>query len=386
MPAHPCAIAKKRYNTHMKKLSLFAVLLVLALAGAYFAFPEKADDAFVVRANDGAAELRIPKDTVLVGGAVGDITMTAIAPADVIKESNQPIDLVKVYRLEPDGLTFSKPATISVTFPYDPNRAYSPVFLIDPDEEGKIEGLNITDFQLDEKQKTLTVSGELPHFSNFLAKADAMIFDARNIPDGEITVAVGQSFDHTYAITPGGKWEFRGYWDESDPNVAQASGRHTMLEIANGTRWEVNPDFRSPHRIRTFERVEPQEIILKKTDLAATEEYRVTNRFTCAKAGYDAPLAGSLFYYTLQTTMTVFEGEKQVRKPWIGRERRNYSWAIPKKRLEINCVVPPSGQDSTSADATPSSPTAPATTAPTTTSGGKIKVCGLPGGEPCPKR
>ena len=371
----------------MNKYILIVGLVLLVLAGAYFAFPGDDAGAFVVRSSDGAMELRIPKDAVLEDGTLADITMTAIAPVDVIKESNQPIDLVKVYRLEPDGLTFSKPATISVTFPYDPNRAYSPVFIARSDKEEKIENLTITDFQLNEEKKTIVVSGELSHFSDFLAKADAMIFEARNIPDGEITVAVGQSFDHTYLLTPGGKWEFWGRWTGSDPNI----GRHTKVEIANGTRWVVNPDFRSPHRIRTFERIEPQEIILEKVDLAATEEYRVTNRFTCVKAGYDSPRAGtSWVYYTVQITETYFEGEKQVGKPWIGRERRNYSWAIPKKRLEVNCVVPSSGQDSPSTDARSGEENSPSATSPAPTvpkaSGGVIKVCGLPGGEPCPKR
>lgn len=362
----------------MKKLLPF--LLLLVIAGAFFVFLKNTDDVIIVRSDDGRAELRIPKDAVLSGGTIESITMTAIAPKDFFKESSQPVDTAKVYRLEPDGLTLSEPATISVTFPYDQNKTYSPVFLVHPSKEGAVESLNITDFELDEEGGMLTVSGEVLHFSDHLFNIDAHIFDARHIPEEKITLPVGQSFEHTYIITPG-VWEYVTHPSSRDPDHEL----HVKVEVGNGTRWLVNPDFRSPHIIRTIGRLVPQEIVRDQMDLAATEAYRITNTYTCREVGFDRPnvVGGSWINYTLQTTA----GVTVSGKPYIRRDNRS-GWVIGRHGPEVDCVAPPREQDSPSADVKSDEQTSPPPALPAApkTPGGKIIVCGLPGGPACPPR
>ncbi|KKT57190.1 MAG: hypothetical protein UW81_C0005G0027 [Candidatus Giovannonibacteria bacterium GW2011_GWC2_44_9] len=358
-----------------------AILLVAGFM--YFLLGGASRGVQKVVSDDGLAELEIPKNALPEGVSIKDITMTAIAPADFFKESNQPIDSVKIYRLEPDGFTLSKPATISVTLSYNPNRAYSPIFLTYSGEKEEAENLNVTDFQIDEERKTFTVSGELSHFSELIFNAEARIFNERHIPEGDITLPVGQSFDHTYILTASGKWEFVTK-DRNDPTLEY----HHTFEIGNGTRWVMNPNWRSPHFISAGWRLEPEKIILKEVDLGATEEYRTTNRFTCVRVGHGSPGLSAWPYYTLQETQTVFRDGKQIRKTWVGRER-HYA-RLHGYGPNIDCVASPSGQESPSADVRTGEESSPATIAPPSAapkpSGGTIKVCGLPGGPACPKR
>jgi len=359
----------------MKKLLPFAIFLLLAL-GTYFVFQSNAHDAFVVKANDGNAELRIPKDAVLEGGTIENITITAIAPKDFFKESNQPIDSVKIYRLEPDGLTLSKPARISVTFPYDPEKTYFPIILVHSNKEGAVESLNVTDFKIDEKKKTLIVSGEMRHFSDYFLDATAHIFNTRNIPEGEITLPIGQSLEHTLVITPG-VWDYSVYPHSSDPDKYAV-----RVEVGNGTRWVVHQGL-----ISTLGRLEPKEVVLEKMDLDAAQEYRVTNTFTCRRVGEDHIIVviGLKVDYTLQLTHDIRTGKPRI------NQLAHFGLIVPGfHKLKINCVAPPTKQDSSSADVrsseeTPSSTASPTPTTPKTP-GGIIKVCGLPGGEPCLKR
>jgi len=383
----------------MKKLSLLVVLLVLVLAGAYFAFPKKADDAFVIRAQDGAAELRIPKDAVLEGGAIKDITITAIAPTDFFKESNQPTASVKIYRLEPDGLTFSKPATISITLPYDKNKAYSPIFLTYSGEEKEVEILDVADFRPDEERGTYIVSGALSHFSDLLL-IDRYIFDAQHIPKENITATIGQSFNITHVITPRKYEQLSKIVIDSDTGEAryQVTTRDmeneyrpeernftiVTIEIRNGTRWEL---WENSSTIYTNGVVEPIKVILEAADLGATEEYRITTRFTCVKLGYDKVFFRATPIYDPQPTITYVKGGK-LGEPVMMYGGGGKVGLVELRGPEISCVAPPSGQDSPSTDVrseTPPSAVSPTQTVPQT-SGGVIKVCGLPGGPACPKK
>ena len=373
----------------MNKFLPLAVLVLLVIVGILFVFLKNNDDVFVVRAQDGVAELRIPKDAVLEGGTIKDITMTAIAPADFFKESNQPIDSAKIYRLEPDGLTFSKPATISVTLPYDKNKAYSPIFLTYSGEGGGAEILDVADFRPDEERGTYTVSGALSHFSDLII-ADLQIFKARHIPESDITLPIGQSFDHIFVIAPQ-KWEF-----VENANVflkTKNRERRVTLELVNGTRWGIDPSFQGlvgEQMIYTRGLIEPKKVApLEAADLGATEEHRIMNRFTCVKAGYDRPSIIVYPYYIAQVTETFFNEGKQEREPWVWTSKERRHGYVVVQGTGIDCVAPPSGEAPSRLDATKDAETS-ATIAPTSPapkpSGGIIKVCGLPGGPACPKK
>ncbi|MEK7519802.1 MAG: hypothetical protein AAB581_00965 [Patescibacteria group bacterium] len=374
----------------MSKYILIAGLVLLVLAGVYFAFPGDDADAFVVRSGDGTVELRIPKDAVLEGGTLADITMTAIASSDS----------ARMYRLEPDGLIFSKPVTASITLPYDKNKAYTPAFLTFSGEERKTEILDIKDFQLDEARGTFTVSGALSHFSDLLF-TDRYIFDAQYFPKNNITATVGQSFDITHVVTPGkfeqlskivkdldtGEARYQVTTRDRENEYRPEERNYTIVatEVRNGTQWKLKGD--GSNTLNTYGVVEPNRVVLA-AELGATQEYRVTTRFTCVKSGRDTIIFRAKPIYDPEPTITHVKGGTPG-EPMVTYGGGTRAGLVELQGPEISCVAPPAGTTSSGADAAQSGETSAAATPPLAvpkSSGSIFKVCGLPGGEPCPKR
>ena len=365
----------------MKKYTLTAVALALLVIVLLYVGDGNEEAApFVVRSPDGGATLSIPDDAVLTGGAREDIVMIPLSPKDFFVSTNVPTDSTRIYRLEPDGLTFSKPATMVVTHPYDAHKSYAPILLTHSADGAVVEAPEITDVTVDDTAGTFAVSGAIKHFTIVISNPEPNMFVAKNEPSGRITKHIGESFTHTFSVTPG-KWEYVTHPSNIYPDYAV----NVTLEVGNGTRWEVNTDYRSPHVIRTAGRITPQEVTRPLTNLGATEAYRITTNYTCAEAGDDMPaiMGGTWFHYTLQLTTT----NTSDPKPRIEREGR-LGWVMDRDVLHVQCdaAAPKlNGTSGVGADATTATPSTPTPVSPKKPTGGVITVCGLPGGPACPK-
>ncbi len=357
----------------------FAALFIFIILVVFFYSNYESKAPYVVHSGDGMAELRIPHDAVLTGGTLADIKMSAISPAEFFAESNQPTNSAKVYKLEPNGLSFSKPATIVVTYPYDAKKSYAPVFLTHADNGSSVTSLDITDAQVDEAGKTMTISGELSHFTIFVSNPEPHIFVATTLPEGKLTKSIGESFIHTLLVTPG-KWEYTNHPSRLDPNYTV----RVTLEIGNGTRWNMNNDYRSPHIIRTSGRMVPAEVVREPANLAAVEAYRLSTTFTCQTEGEDAAfvMGGAWFTYTLQLTAV----DSVSNRPRVERDKR-LGWVLPPTNPQVTCIAGASEVATTTVGVTGANVNTNATTPVTPKKPtGVITVCGLPGGPACPKR
>ncbi len=357
---------------------VLAILFLFIIIVAYFYTKNEVKTPHVVRSDDSTAELHIPHDAVLSGGTLADITMTAIPNTEFFAESSQPTENAKVYKLEPNGLTFSKPATIVVTYPYDATKSYAPIFLTQADDGSSVVSLDITDAQVDEAEKTMTISGELSHFTIFVSNPEPHMFVATTEPVGKLTKSIGESFVHTLLITPG-KWEYVNHPSRLDPNYTV----RVTLEIGNGTRWNMNNHYRSPHIIRTSGNMVPAEVVREPANLAVTEAYRLATTYTCQKEGEDSPsvMGGAWFTYTLQLTTV----DSVSNKPRVERDPR-LGWVLAPTNPHVNCVA--RVEEGVTTGVTGSANVNTSTPAPTTPKKptGVIMVCGLPGGPACTKR
>lgn len=363
---------------HTRIILGVSVLLIIIVAYIYTETGVKTPH--VIRSNDGTAELRIPRDAVLSGGTLADISMLAIPPTEFFTESNQPTDGAKVYKLSPDGLTFSKPVTVVVTYPYDAKKSYAPVFLTHADDGSAITSLNITNAEVDEAKKTMSISSELNHFTILVSNPEPHIFTSTTLPLGKLTKSIGESFTHNLLISPG-KWEYINHPSPFDPSYTV----RVTLEVGNGTRWNMNTDFRAPHIIRTRGRILPAEVVREPANLSATEAYRLSTTYTCHTEGEDSPsvVGGTWFGYTLQLTSV----DSVSNKPRIERDKR-LGWVLAPTNPQVTCVASTGDMTTTTAGATGSTNTntTPPATATPKKPAGVITVCGLPGGPACPKR
>lgn len=364
----------------MKKYTLSAIALILVIIFVIlFEAQDEETAPFIVRAPDGGATLSIPADALLSGGTREDIVIIPISSKDFFSSTNAPTDSTRIYRLEPDGLTFSKPATMVVTHQYDVKKSYAPILLTHSADGALVEAPEITDVSVDEAAGTFSVSGSIKHFSIFISNPEPNMFVAKNEPSGKITKHVGESIAHTFSVTPG-KWEYVTHPSTIYPDYAV----NVTLEVGNGTRWEANTEFRSPHIISTAGRLTPTEVTRALTNLGATEAYRISTNYTCTTAGEDmvAVVGGTWFHYTLQLTTT----NTSDPKPRIEREGR-YGWVMDREVLHVTCVVAtPPVTNNAAGTQTATTPASPTTAVPAKRSGGVITVCGLPGGPACPKR
>ncbi|MCG3773988.1 MAG: hypothetical protein JW395_0805 [Nitrospira sp.] len=154
-----------------------------------------------VTAGDGSAELLIPNGALPAGTSVSQIRVAPLAAADVPVRSidGSPISS---YRLEPDGLSFSKPAVIRVKQSGDGTLPL--VVLISKDRPELLD----TSTKFDRLTKTVTISAPIAHFSEMMVARGFLGLDFPS-PGNQV---VGQNFSvastvqvHTLTTT----WKFR---------------------------------------------------------------------------------------------------------------------------------------------------------------------------------
>lgn len=314
-------------NTKTKAL-LGATVLAIALL-VIFASNSKQANVTVVMADDGSVELRIPEGTIITEGSLDQIKISPRSAESFFDAtSSEEAKNAKVYDLLPDGLTFETPVSVVVTLPYENGQSFTPILLTQSGDDVSV--LNIQDVQFDETKKTATITTELSHFSILIADAHEHIFTVNQEPK-EATLKVGESFDHTFTVTPG-FWEYTNHPSFNNPDYWV----RVRLEVGNGTRWTINTDFRSPHETRTLGYMQPNRVVREKRDLGSSQAYNLTTTFTCAKPGTDKVSGlGSWMTYTLQ--MTTINSEDS--KPRITRDVKTAALFGLPDSTTITCVA-----------------------------------------------
>ncbi len=194
-------------------------LLALALGGASVASDSAASPARTIKSPDGQLTLSIPK---------GALAKPAKIRIRVLARGKYPKELrkaklprgAKVYSLEPDGLRFRKPVTITRRIGlkaarYNLRKGIPAVALISRDAKGRWGLLDRTSITI--SGTTLTVAAKTRHFSTFVTVEDDR-FMARLQP-GSVTRSVGESFQAWAIMTL-----VRGRYDNWDFSGGELNG------------------------------------------------------------------------------------------------------------------------------------------------------------------
>ncbi|MCG3773987.1 MAG: hypothetical protein JW395_0804 [Nitrospira sp.] len=112
-----------------------------------------------VASADGSAELLIPQGALPAGTSASQLKVAPLAPSEILVRFKDGSP-ASGYRLEPDGLTFSKPAVLRIK--RDASDSTLPLVLLL--SKGQPAALR-TALEIDRKRGTAVVSAVIPHFS-----------------------------------------------------------------------------------------------------------------------------------------------------------------------------------------------------------------------------
>ena len=162
------------------------------------------DQNITVSAPDGSAAsgdvtLSIPKDALPEGVSPSDVKIENIGAED-LAVSIEDADVVAAYRLLPDGLVLSEPATVSLQLPAA--SLSGDLLLVHLTAEGlsPIDDLKVT---IDDAGKVATLEATITHFSDLTA-IQARFFDI-GLGLTEHVYKVGESFPVTVVVRSTGR-------------------------------------------------------------------------------------------------------------------------------------------------------------------------------------
>ena len=151
----------------------------------------------IVEALDGSASLTVPPEAIPSGVDPSSITMTALAEEELLFMEEGTV--IAAYDLQPDGLEFSEPITLTIRLPLPPEggsiQLLHNVGEID-DSDDVFEPVEIQDVVVDSDTGLVTATAELSHFSKVIASKG--VYDLElEAPD---TVEVDQPFTATVTV------------------------------------------------------------------------------------------------------------------------------------------------------------------------------------------
>ena len=115
-----------------------------------------------VQSSDGAATLQIPDGALPEGVDLNDLSIVPLE-TDPSSAGSPSAERIASYALEPSGLDFLKPISLSVTFPMPAGNPALTIRLIS--EDGEIEFLQPSNISADESGASLTTVVPIMHFS-----------------------------------------------------------------------------------------------------------------------------------------------------------------------------------------------------------------------------
>ncbi|MFC1962745.1 hypothetical protein ACFLWB_01960 [Chloroflexota bacterium] len=117
--------------------------------------PTTNETAPQIVSDDKQATLSIPEGALLEGTKLEDISITKLGG----KELDESV--YAIYELKPDGVTFEKPVTVSITAP----AREGDISLLLSYDGNSVEFIDTTEVSLDKSANTVSVTAPIEHFS-----------------------------------------------------------------------------------------------------------------------------------------------------------------------------------------------------------------------------
>lgn len=143
---------------HISSKLFFIVVIILVGAGLYFLSED--GESYTVVSKDGTTSLSIPLDALPEGVSASDLSISSVGVGDV-PEKWRWLGGDYAFKLDPDGLRFSAPVSVSMTIPAVSGK--TPIVYFMNEEEG--EQLHDVDLTYDAKANTVTAVVQVSHFS-----------------------------------------------------------------------------------------------------------------------------------------------------------------------------------------------------------------------------
>jgi len=363
---------------NMIKQKYFVIALgVIVLIGIAFAARNiLVKKPFVITSADKEATLTISPDALPEGVSLKDVSIAKESVKNFFDiERNE--EMLTAYKLLPDGLKLTKPAKITLASAYAQRvDGKFAVPLIFHKSGNNVELVENTTIDMTDEGKMVLLSGEISHFSWVLHSPDGIFFI--RLEPYSVTLPIGDVVPVSVTI------------DHKPPRDEIRDGR-ALFALAPDTSWRVNADNNKHYLYETGAKLQPRRVNLPSQEIKGPEGvYRAEENLTCKQPGFStlSLRGGIVLDYTLLRIIPTWEKQPN------GKFQRED--VMPEKHVVINDVFstylyecidstelpPPPSADVRSSEETP----APPASAVPGKSGGVIKVCGLPGGEPCPRR
>ncbi len=247
----------------------FALIAALAVF-LYFYFASKNAEVVEFKLADSVVTLDVPAGSLPAGFKTDALKVTEVGKDEAPLKADDG-SKIYAYKLEPEGLVFKKPVTVSLAL-VGANNTAPLVFSVSP--EYGVELLDKTSVVVDQKEKKTVVSADVKHFSQIVVSRDG-IFEIER-PD-TIRQAVGQTF--------------------SVPVQIRKADNIPVLRSSAGTTYETTfettlKSWALAGTYDTSQVLTPTHVADKPADMPIEGyAYTATADFTCERVG------GSIIYY-----------------------------------------------------------------------------------------
>ncbi len=253
-------------------IAVGAVVLIAAAGGGVWYGASKARP---IVSDDGAATLVVPRGALPEGTRVSDLAIRKVT--DDNRAGAEPAGApIAAYRLEPHGLTFGVPVTLTVVMPPTLAARTAPSVHIVNEDTRTIETLEAVASRDD--AGAVTVSAQLSHFSLVLYSSGLIAVETSNDLG---THAVGESF--TFPVTLS-RLAQAPFWKEPFKEIME--GRPSF--VAAGRFVSRAPAIVQPEDQRA---APPEGAVMNEDSMTAT------GRFRCVRAGAAAVAYETLIHY-----------------------------------------------------------------------------------------
>lgn len=342
------------------KRALIPLVLLAALLGLFLLTQEEAaPETYPVVSADGTLILRIPREA-LPSGVAPD----AIRILRVTDEEGGAL-----YHLFPEGLTFLHPVPFSASLALPGDMV--PFALHVSTTTGEIAGVENFRSELDRAHSVATVSGTLGHFSALYIGPLGIVADMHTAADQRV----------------GGTREISVWMSASGEGESYIK----KIDDAFNVRYSRVGDTIVSGNLESFgETLVPGLIplVIPEMVLSPGETLRGTGTFTCAKDGAAIPRFAFRVRATIEAEWSGTSFVSAAGDVFLGKKVElstvNSEYFVGNDGFDClgGAALPPAPEEKAEVR-TPPTPLMTPTSRP---SGGTVKICGLPGGEPCAKR
>jgi len=291
----------------MKKNLIIAVIIIFILGVVLFLFLRPTDtlseetetttgETFTVEADEGTIQLEINEESLPEDVSREDIKVTKISGQEFF-ESDEPDESVIAYKLEPEGIEFEQPVTVTITGPITDTTTIPILFHKSTDTFVAVED---TEVDFDSESGTVTISGDISHFSSIGTDLKNSLFSAVVTPasgeyDLEETIPYAINIQHRQPYMSGKR----------------------EISVGIGTTIYVNPKtYRREAMLTTSGKISPTEVLLETESFGEEQGYTFEQTFTCVEEGSDTVIivGGITIDYTLEILSEYPNGMSKVER------------------------------------------------------------------------